>query len=82
MSVSEPAYRNKNILPSITSLTNSAFKASGINSQAKTFTPTTGSQKLAAAAGSSTTGNTGSSTTGNTGKATPAAKGAKGKNNN
>lgn len=45
--------RNANILPSITALTNSAFKATGINSSAQKFQSTTGSQNIKATIASS-----------------------------
>lgn len=38
--------RNANILPSITQLSNSAFQQAGVNQQAMTFAPTTGTQSL------------------------------------
>ncbi|KAK6815695.1 hypothetical protein PG995_015983 [Apiospora arundinis] len=43
--------RNANILPSITKLSQSAFQAAGVNGQAKTFAPTTGSKSAGAAGG-------------------------------
>ncbi|KAI0121137.1 hypothetical protein BJ170DRAFT_146413 [Xylariales sp. AK1849] len=73
------AARNPNILPSITALTNSAFKAEGINSAAQTFKPTTGSQNIAkltaSSAGGGTTGGatTGGATTGGAAAQTPKA---------
>ncbi|KAK8013099.1 hypothetical protein PG991_010474 [Apiospora marii] len=50
--------RNANILPSITKLTASAFQAVGVNAQAQTFQPTTGS-KSAGGAGNNTGGGAG-----------------------
>ncbi|KAK6064267.1 hypothetical protein SCUP234_12168 [Seiridium cupressi] len=52
--------RNANILPSITALTNSAFKASGIDSTAQKFQSTTGSQSIKATVASEGGGNTSS----------------------
>jgi hypothetical protein len=38
-------FRNANILPSITTLSKSAFQATGVQTAAKQFTPTTGTQR-------------------------------------
>ncbi|KAK9770778.1 hypothetical protein SCAR479_12569 [Seiridium cardinale] len=58
--------RNANILPSITALTNSAFKASGIDSTAQKFQSTTGSQSIKATVASEGGGNTSSPKSGGT----------------
>ncbi|KAK2608332.1 hypothetical protein N8I77_006950 [Diaporthe amygdali] len=63
--------RNANILPSITQLSNAAFQNTGVNSQAKTFDPTTGTQSLKTLMAQG--GGTGAATNANAGTGSTAA---------
>lgn len=75
--------RNANILPSITSLTNSAFKATGIDSSAQKFQSTTGSQSIKAtiASGSSSTSQNSGANTSNSGNGNSNSSNGSSKNN-